>query len=192
MSRVSDEMAPDARREPRRIAFAYSQGEQHRRRGHIVETRMGSGLAGRLLFAAPPQRGRGYRLQDALPFLARDAIVRALGPQKGALAIEIADVLDSTSSELARRAAHGDMHRVLLAAECQTAGRGRRGRGWTSVIGGSLTFSLGWRFEQGAGYLSALPLAVGLALAEALEAEGFADIELKWPNDLLHDGPKLR
>ena len=49
MSRVSDEMAPDARREPRRIAFAYSQGEQHRRRGHIVETRMGSGLAGGLL-----------------------------------------------------------------------------------------------------------------------------------------------
>ena len=49
MSRVSDEMAPDARREPRRIAFAYSQGEQHRRRGHIVETRRGSGLAGDLL-----------------------------------------------------------------------------------------------------------------------------------------------
>src|SRR6266480_2078641 len=48
MSRVSDEMAPDAGREPRRIAFAYSQGEQHRRRGHIVETRMGSGLAGGL------------------------------------------------------------------------------------------------------------------------------------------------
>ncbi len=88
------------------------------------------------------QRGRGYRLQDALPFLAR-------------------------------------------------AGRGRRGRGWASVIGGSLTFSLGWRFEQGAGYLSALPLAVGLVLAEALEAEGFADIALKWPNDLLHDGRKL-
>ena len=49
MSRVSDEMALDTRREPRRIADAYSQGEQRRRRGHIVETRMGSGLAGGLL-----------------------------------------------------------------------------------------------------------------------------------------------
>ena len=46
MSRVSDEMAPDARREPRRIARAYSQGEQRRSRGHIVETRMGSGHDG--------------------------------------------------------------------------------------------------------------------------------------------------
>ena len=136
-------------------------------------------------------RGRGYRLQDALPFLTREAIVAALGARSRALAIEIADVIDSTNSELARRAARGDIHRQLLAAEWQTAGRGRRGRGWTSVVGGSLTFSLGWRFEQGAGYLSALPLAVGLALANALDAEGFAGVELKWPNDLIHRGRKL-
>jgi hypothetical protein len=49
MSRVSNEMAPDARREPRRIAGAYSEGEQRRSRGHIVETRMGRGFAGGLL-----------------------------------------------------------------------------------------------------------------------------------------------
>jgi BirA family transcriptional regulator, biotin operon repressor / biotin---[acetyl-CoA-carboxylase] ligase len=136
-------------------------------------------------------RGRGYRLQDAFPFLSREAVIGALGSRTRALAIEIADVLDSTNSELTRRAARGDIHRQLLAAEWQTAGRGRRGRGWTSVVGGSLTFSLGWRFEQGAGYLSALPLAVGLALANALQGEGFANVELKWPNDLVHRGRKL-
>ncbi len=136
-------------------------------------------------------RGRGYRLHDASPFLAREAILRGLGPVSGGLDVEVADVLDSTSSELARRAASRDIHRHVLAAECQTAGRGRRGRGWTSIVGGSLTFSLGWRFEQGAGYLSALPLAVGLALCDALEREGFAGIELKWPNDLMHRGRKL-
>src|SRR6266699_5914565 len=38
---------------------------------------------------------------------------------------------------------------------------------------------------------TARSLAVGLALAAALDAEGFADIALKWPNDLLHDGRKL-
>jgi len=136
-------------------------------------------------------RGRGYRLHDAPPFLTREAILRGLGPGGRGLGLEVADVLDSTSSELARRAASRDIHRQVLAAEWQTAGRGRRGRGWTSIVGGSLTFSLGWRFDRGAGYLSALPLAVGLAVCLALEGEGFAGIELKWPNDLVHHGAKL-
>ena len=63
------------------------------------------------------------------------------------------------------------------------AGAGARG---PAVFGGSLTFSLGWRFEQGAGFLAGLSLAVGVAVARALEAEGFAGIALKWPNDLIH------
>jgi BirA family transcriptional regulator, biotin operon repressor / biotin---[acetyl-CoA-carboxylase] ligase len=136
-------------------------------------------------------RGQGYRLHDALSFLDRDAISSALGADRRGLVVEVADVLDSTSSELLRRAAGGDIHRHLLAAECQTAGRGRRGRSWKSIVGGSLAFSMGWRFERGAGYLSALPLAVGLALSDTLEAEGFAGVDLKWPNDLVHRGRKL-
>ena len=74
----------------------------------------------------------------------------------------------------------------MLAAEWQTAGRGRRGKAWTAVAGGSLTFSLGWRYEQGAGFLAGLSLAVGVAVVKALEAEGLAGVELKWPNDLVH------
>jgi BirA family biotin operon repressor/biotin-[acetyl-CoA-carboxylase] ligase len=92
---------------------------------------------------------------------------------------------------LLRRNPGADIHRLLLAAEWQTAGRGRRGRHWASVVGGSLTFSLGWRFEQGAGFFSGLPLAVGVAIARALEASGFAGVELKWPNDLVHRQRKL-
>ena len=68
----------------------------------------------------------------------------------------------------------------------RSAGRGRRGRAWTAIAGGSLTFSLGWRFEQGAGFLAGLSLAVGVAVVRALEAEGFKDVALKWPNDLIH------
>ena len=136
-------------------------------------------------------RGRGYRLPDVLPFLERDAILAALGSRRAGLGVEVADILDSTSSELARRAVGSDIDRHLLAAEWQTAGRGRRGRGWTAVIGGSLSFSLGWRFEQGAGFLSGLPLVAGLALARALEGEGFSGVALKWPNDLVHGPAKL-
>jgi len=130
-------------------------------------------------------------LSDPLPFLTREAVVAALGARAAELTVEVADRIDSTNSELSRRAAVGDVHRLLLAAEWQTAGRGRRGRGWSAVIGGSLSFSLGWRFERGAGFLSGLPLAVGLAVVRALEAEGFHGVALKWPNDLVHRHAKL-
>jgi BirA family transcriptional regulator, biotin operon repressor / biotin---[acetyl-CoA-carboxylase] ligase len=136
-------------------------------------------------------RGRGYRLLDATPFLDRVAILRSLGMRSGPLQVEVVDRVDSTSSELLRRSPDTDIHRLLLAAEWQTAGRGRRGRQWTSVVGGSLTFSLGWRFEQGAGFLSGLSLAVGVAIARALEASGFTEVLLKWPNDLMHRQRKL-
>jgi BirA family biotin operon repressor/biotin-[acetyl-CoA-carboxylase] ligase len=107
------------------------------------------------------------------------------------LQVEIVDQLDSTSTELLRRSQRRDIHGVVLAAEWQTAGRGRRGRTWTAVAGGSLTFSLGWRFEQGAGFLAGLSLAVGVAVARALEKEGFLGVELKWPNDLIYRHHKV-
>ena len=136
-------------------------------------------------------RGVGYRLVDPVPFLDRGAIVAALGPTASRLKIEVADSVDSTSSELLRRAARQAVDRQVLVAESQTAGRGRRGRAWSAVAGVSLTFSLGWRFEQGAGFLAGLSLAVGVALCRALDAAGFKDIQLKWPNDLVHRHCKI-
>jgi BirA family biotin operon repressor/biotin-[acetyl-CoA-carboxylase] ligase len=137
-------------------------------------------------------KGRGYRLLEAPDFLdarkirARLGVLAEARPATLPLAIEIVDQIESTSSELMRRAQRRDVHRTALAAEWQTAGRGRRGRTWTAVVGGSLTFSLGWKFEQGAGFLAGLSLAVGVAVVRALESEGFRDVALKWPNDLIH------
>ena len=137
-------------------------------------------------------RGRGYRLLEPPNFLAPDAVrtrLATLDAERGVattVTVEVVDEIDSTSSELMRRMQRRDIHGMALAAEWQTAGRGRRGRTWTGVFGGSLTFSLGWRFEQGAGFLAGLSLAVGVAVARALEAEGFTGVALKWPNDLIH------
>lgn len=84
----------------------------------------------------------------------------------------------------------GDTHPCLLVAEQQTRGRGRHGRNWQSSAGASLTFSLSLALAPRD--WSGLSLAVGVALAEALEAAGGNGpaIGLKWPNDLwLMDGP---
>ena len=137
-------------------------------------------------------RGRGYRLLATPDFLSADLIRAALSenvrrnPNIPLVAIEVVDEIASTSTELLRRSQRKDIHASVLAAEWQSAGRGRRGRKWTAVAGGSLTFSLGWRFEQGAGFLAGLSLAVGVAVIRALEAAGLPGVELKWPNDLIH------
>jgi BirA family biotin operon repressor/biotin-[acetyl-CoA-carboxylase] ligase len=79
---------------------------------------------------------------------------------------------------------------TLLAAERQTAGRGRAGRIWHSAPGASLTFSLAWKFNRPLKALAGLPLAAGVAIAEALSLFG-VECRLKWPNDVLKDGNKL-
>lgn len=97
-----------------------------------------------------------------------------------------ASLAEGGATPLGRRAA--DLTPCLLVAEEQTAGRGRLGRGWSSAAERSLTFSLGLPLAplQWGG----LSLAVGVALAEALEPRPAAPrLALKWPNDLwLRDG----
>ena len=87
---------------------------------------------------------------------------------------------------LGRRRA--DVQPCLLVAEHQTRGRGRLGRGWTSSPGASLTFSLALPLAPRS--WAGMSLAVGLALAEALDDADPPRLMLKWPNDLwLADGP---
>jgi BirA family biotin operon repressor/biotin-[acetyl-CoA-carboxylase] ligase len=80
---------------------------------------------------------------------------------------------------------------VLIAAEEQTAGRGRRGRRWHSAPGAGVTFSLARRVNRPARELPALSLVAGVATARALRALGARKAALKWPNDLVVEGAKL-
>lgn len=134
-------------------------------------------------------RGRGYRLPRPIQWLDQERIRATLG--KTDFSLELHDHLASTNTVLMRKAQEGAPHRSCIVAETQGAGRGRRGRQWHSSLGSSLTFSLLWRFNQGAAALYGLSLAVGIALVRALRAEGATDISLKWPNDILHHHRKL-
>lgn len=115
--------------------------------------------------------------------------IAALSASRTGIDIEVVEQTGSTNADLLARVP--TLHRpVLRAAVHQSAGRGRAGRSWLSDPGGSLTFSLAWRFEGGVARLAGLPLAIGVALADAM-ARLDVPVALKWPNDLERDGAKL-
>lgn len=135
--------------------------------------------------------GRGYALAQPLDLLDAADIRARLAPAPAAelAALEIAWSLDSTNAELLRRESPVRGTAVLL-AERQTAGRGRRGRAWTSPLAANVYLSLSRRYGGGLARLGGLGLAAATAVAEALQALG-ADVRLKWPNDLVAGGRKL-
>lgn len=86
-------------------------------------------------------------------------------------------------------------HGMAILAECQTAGRGRRGRTWHSPAQGNIYGSVILVPEPGVKrkgpWLSWIPLFSALAVAESLSAHTGLAVSVKWPNDLVIDEKKL-
>jgi BirA family biotin operon repressor/biotin-[acetyl-CoA-carboxylase] ligase len=118
------------------------------------------------------------------------AIAAGLGLVARRFDIDVLPICDSTNAVLLARAEAGAPSGTVVIAEEQTAGRGRRGRSWVASRGDSLTFSLLWRFAPGTAP-AGLSLAVGVAVARALQRVGAGETALKWPNDILLNGRKL-
>lgn len=102
--------------------------------------------------------------------------------------------LDSTNEEARRLGEAGEVGPVWIVADRQTAGRGRRGRGWASPTGNLMATLLLWP-DCGAAKAGELAFVAGLAVHDAaaalLEPAKRPALRLKWPNDLLYDGAKI-
>ena len=128
----------------------------------------------------------GYSLAQPLDLLDANAIRAALPVElrKDVTELDVLWSIDSTNSELLRRATPAHSCAVLL-SERQTGGRGRRGRQWASPLAAHVYLSLARGFHGGLAPLAGLSLAAGVAVCEALHAQGFGSVRLKWPNDLV-------
>jgi BirA family transcriptional regulator, biotin operon repressor / biotin---[acetyl-CoA-carboxylase] ligase len=129
--------------------------------------------------AAPPVR----RPDPERPALDGRLLADAL--EEGPWELVLVPSTDSTNLDVARMAAAGAEHGLVLAAEYQRSGRGRLDRTWSSPPRAGLTFSVLLRPAAEPARWSWLPLLAGLAVAEALSAPPGVDVALKWPNDLL-------
>ena len=99
--------------------------------------------------------------------------------------------IDSTNEQALRLAEAGADEGMVVVADTQTAGRGRRGRRWLDEPGQALLFSVLLRPTCEESQVAILSLGAAAACAESLASEYSLPIATKWPNDLLITGRKV-
>ncbi|MCZ6576052.1 MAG: biotin--[acetyl-CoA-carboxylase] ligase [Gammaproteobacteria bacterium] len=133
---------------------------------------------------------RDYCLRAPLRPLDRRTILKYLAAHADPAAgrFYLREEIGSTSLFLLRQRAL--VPGSVCVAERQTAGRGRRGRGWIATPFCNVLLSISWRLSCGAALISGLSLAAGIAVVRALADYGVS-ARLKWPNDVVWQGRKL-
>ena len=133
-------------------------------------------------------KGKGYRLAQPVDLIDPLSLQATLGDRAQ---LHYQWVTESTNADAL--AIEGPVSGPLVfVTECQTAGRGRRGRQWQSPFAANLYFSIRFPVSGGFAALGGLSLAVGVAVAQALqELDPPLSVTLKWPNDLQINGAKV-
>ena len=136
-------------------------------------------------------QNKGYRLSDENDMLSAVGIADAIThPVKG-MAVYLHRTIDSTNDEAKRLIAAGKTGTMLIVAEEQTSGRGRRGRQFYSpgLTGIYMTFAFpaNMPINDALGITTATAVAVHLAIQDLTGIE----TEIKWVNDLYLNGKKI-
>lgn len=134
--------------------------------------------------------GHGWRLVAPIR-LDACLIERAVRTRRVGRGVICFAEVDSTNDVAFASARQGDTDGLAVLAELQRKGRGRLGRRWISPPAANLQLSVLLLEPAGAGLpCEALPIAAGVAVAEAIETVCPSACRLKWPNDVLVDGAK--
>ena len=99
--------------------------------------------------------------------------------------------LDSTNIKAKELAEAGYPSGTMVVAEHQTAGRGRRGRSWTSEEGTGIFMSLILRPEILPEKASMLTLICALAVSAGISQVTGQEVLIKWPYDIVMNGKKI-
>ncbi len=99
-------------------------------------------------------------------------------------------VVDSTNRVARDMAERGEPEGAVVAADYQTAGRGRKGRRWHSPAGRNLYFSVILRPSISAAFIYHVTMLASVAVCQALR-ELEVDALIKWPNDVYVSGKKI-
>lgn len=134
---------------------------------------------------------KGYALIDAPDVLSEWEITSRMQTKCFGRTVVYYEQTDSTNIRIKQLAEEGAKEGLLAVADCQNAGRGRRGRSWNSKPGSGIWMTLLLRPACEPAYASSLTLVAALAVTAALRETTNLDIKIKWPNDIVLNGKKI-
>ncbi len=130
-------------------------------------------------------RNKGYRITSSPDIITKEELASRLDTEWAGQEIYYFDEIDSTNTKARQLADQGAPHGTLVVADCQHAGRGRRGRVWESPKGKNIYMTLLLRPEFSPDKASMLTLVMALSVYEGLKETVDLDLKIKWPNDLV-------
>ena len=135
---------------------------------------------------------KGYRLKESPEdILSGSEISSRLTTQWAGRKLYYYDVTGSTNNDAKRLAEEGEPHGTVVVADIQNAGKGRRGRGWQTLPGTALAFTLLLRPSFAADKASMITLVMALSVAQAVGESTDAEATIKWPNDIVVNKKKI-
>lgn len=142
-------------------------------------------------YAIEAVNNKGYILQKAPDVLSAAFIEQKLKEHGINLAVQVEKIVDSTNNVLKQYVADGEKRNMVLLAEEQSAGRGRRGRSFYSPEGTGLYLSLLLHPDVGPEEGTMLTTLTAVAAAEAVETIVGEPVQIKWVNDVWLRGKKI-
>ena len=109
-------------------------------------------------------RNKGYRLKEEPDLLTEEQLQKYLKTDWAGQDLVVFDETDSTNNQAKRLAEEGAEHGLLVLSDCQTSGKGRRGRSWDSKAGEGIFMTLLLKPDIQPGNASMLTLVMALAV----------------------------
>lgn len=142
-------------------------------------------------FAIDAVQNRGYRLVQEEEVFGQHELESRMDTRWAGHPVTFYDAVDSTNLRAKLDAENGAPQGALVVADMQTAGRGRRGRSWSSPAGTNVYFTLILKPDFAPDKASMLTLVMAMAVAEGITETCGGEACIKWPNDIVIDGKKV-
>lgn len=140
-------------------------------------------------------RNRGYRIAGSPDVMTKEELESLMQTEWAGRNIVYYAETDSTNLRIKQLGDEGAPHGTLAVADMQTAGRGRRGRSWSSPAGSSIYMSILLRPDIAPEKAPMLTLVMACSVAQGImdcgEECGNPQVMIKWPNDIIINGKKL-